>query len=516
MADRDLIAKDSGLRLAPTARALNARLAATSNPLKKSVEEASVAVIGGGLAGLICAYQLAKTGAQVKLFEASSALGGRAKSQTFAHGMGSATTHDGAQMLSSGFTALMDVVRELDLESALIQLPFKNAIYDRGELRKLNHENFIALKESGLFSNAEWERIGTEIQQRWWSAVKGRSIEDAGDWADLDDQSADFFERWGKQGEKYVGVFVEALYLQSIEKISRVAFLSLMAALANEEETFSFEDGFGVLIDAVQRKLESSPNVQLHLNCPVSQVSRDSEQVVLLRGVESERFDHAISTTPARTALRLCSQLAPYEKELLELPYITAMNVKLVLKRNFQHLKALDGTYSIGVERNGRLAGGSIASVSLEAGRRRRQDACEVVQLMLHTDGAKANWALCDEALIKTLMTELSVYTNTELSSADVERFEVLRWEDALPVSPPGRLGTIKAYYEQLPIQSPLGFAGDYMGMPSTGAAAFSATLAAVHFVHRFGAGALLAVSEAGDGRRIRLPATTSAERFGS
>jgi len=44
----------------------------------KNIEKPRVAVVGGGLAGLVAAYQLVKGGAEVVLFEKSVALGGRA------------------------------------------------------------------------------------------------------------------------------------------------------------------------------------------------------------------------------------------------------------------------------------------------------------------------------------------------------------------------------------------------------------------------------------------------------
>ena len=45
--------------------------------------EQNIAVIGGGISGLICAYRLLRKGARVTLFEASGEVGGRAASFAF-------------------------------------------------------------------------------------------------------------------------------------------------------------------------------------------------------------------------------------------------------------------------------------------------------------------------------------------------------------------------------------------------------------------------------------------------
>lgn len=88
---------------------------ATRNPQHADARNTQVAVIGGGLAGLHCAYRLDQAGVQVRVFEASSRIGGRMHS---ARGMfpDQQVVELGGELIDTNHRFIHALVAELNLE----------------------------------------------------------------------------------------------------------------------------------------------------------------------------------------------------------------------------------------------------------------------------------------------------------------------------------------------------------------------------------------------------------------
>ncbi|MFN7930733.1 MAG: FAD-dependent oxidoreductase, partial [Blastocatellia bacterium] len=73
-----------------------------------------IAIIGGGLAGLACAYQLRKAGLRATIYEAADRFGGRCLTlrDHFADGQ---MVEQGGELIDDGHTAIIQLVRELGL-----------------------------------------------------------------------------------------------------------------------------------------------------------------------------------------------------------------------------------------------------------------------------------------------------------------------------------------------------------------------------------------------------------------
>ncbi len=73
-----------------------------------------IVVIGAGLGGLTCAYELRKRGIKAEVWEASSRLGGRCLSERNA--FGSAVIERGGELIDTGHVAVTGLAKELGLE----------------------------------------------------------------------------------------------------------------------------------------------------------------------------------------------------------------------------------------------------------------------------------------------------------------------------------------------------------------------------------------------------------------
>ncbi|MCC6465220.1 MAG: FAD-dependent oxidoreductase [Planctomycetes bacterium] len=82
---------------------------------KPRADQPRIAVIGGGLAGLACAWHLHKQALACTVYEASSRTGGRVQSQTGLLGEG-LTTELGGEFIDSGHADVLALCKELKLE----------------------------------------------------------------------------------------------------------------------------------------------------------------------------------------------------------------------------------------------------------------------------------------------------------------------------------------------------------------------------------------------------------------
>ena len=118
-----------------------------------------VIVVGGGIAGLTTAYDLARAGVDVALYEADHRLGGKIRTTPFA---GLPAVDCGADAFLARVPWAVELSRELGFGDELISPASGTAyIYTRGELRGIPMPNLLgvpldidALRASGIVSPA--------------------------------------------------------------------------------------------------------------------------------------------------------------------------------------------------------------------------------------------------------------------------------------------------------------------------------------------------------------------------
>ena len=99
-----------------------------------SVVPGSVAVVGGGIAGLTAAHRLHARGAQVTVIEADDRLGGKLRTSAFAGRL----VDEGADAFLLRVPWALELCRELGIAGELVNPSTRNAyVYNRGELRPL-------------------------------------------------------------------------------------------------------------------------------------------------------------------------------------------------------------------------------------------------------------------------------------------------------------------------------------------------------------------------------------------
>src|SRR5687768_16735612 len=93
----------------------------------------TVAVIGGGAAGLSAARHLADNDVAVTLFEQAKILGGRARSEVLA----GCVVDVGAQLFGSAFTSLFAFAEAMGAQELLVRSPGRDAVLRDGTIHPI-------------------------------------------------------------------------------------------------------------------------------------------------------------------------------------------------------------------------------------------------------------------------------------------------------------------------------------------------------------------------------------------
>jgi squalene-associated FAD-dependent desaturase len=268
----------------------------------------SVAILGGGLAGLAAAVALCQRGVQVELFEARQKLGGRAGSYT---DRDSGQLVDHCQHVAMGCcTSFLDFCRQTKLLSLLTRHRRLHFFGPDGKRRDFQATPLLpaplhlapALMAQRYLSSADRRAIA-------WAMVRLARLSPAdtdndptiGQWLRDQEQSTAAIEHFWQV------VLVSALG-ESLDRASlaaaRKVFVDGFLAASSAYEVFTPDVPLGDLYDDRVAAWLRKRGVTIHLGCPVSQIAerhefRSTLGVTCKDGSASE-FDFVIAALPWR------------------------------------------------------------------------------------------------------------------------------------------------------------------------------------------------------------------------
>lgn len=292
--------------------------------------ESSLPVVGGGLAGLACGWQLARQGVPVAVFEAGERAGGVVGSRRQDGFLFEAGPHT----LPATAETFRQVAAKLGLADQLIgssESAKTRWLYHKGRLHPVPLKPQELLKTKLLSFGAKLrfaseplrpfrnpgpsneptlrqllvERLGEEIADRFAGAfVRGIY---AGDHSQLGAKSA-FPKLWSLLEEH--GSLLKGAGKQAKEAKAREA--QLPGPSVGPGRLLSFPEGLGTLAEGLARSLGSS----LRLNTPVNSIRRTGRGFVLALGGADEKSavdewstDRVVLATPARTTAQVLGQI---------------------------------------------------------------------------------------------------------------------------------------------------------------------------------------------------------------
>jgi len=290
-----------------------------------------IAVIGGGPMGLAAAYELAKAGHDVTIFEKGKQLGGMSVSFDF----------DGLSIeryyhfiCATDYT-LFSYLDELGIADKLHWTKTRMGFYFNGRLYDWgNPIALLKLRDLGWISKARYAL----------HLMYARSIKD---WRPLDKISATaWLNKWlGKKG--YEALWRSLFYYKFYEfehdlsaawlgtRIKRVA-LSRRSLFT--EELGYLQGGSDVVLNAFESKLQSL-KCEIRLDQGVDEILIENGQVQGIRiGKERHLYDQVISTAPLPYLVKMAPNLPAAEKQkVAAIRNVGVVCVILKLKSAFTH-----------------------------------------------------------------------------------------------------------------------------------------------------------------------------------
>ena len=257
-----------------------------------------VAIVGGGLAGLVAARHLADAGLDVTLFERRDELGGRVRSRV----VDGYTLDRGFQVM---FTAYPAVRRELDLDALDLRAFSPGATIARPDHRSTLADPFRdpgALVESALNTDVS---IGDKI--RTLRLRRALADEDPETLFDGPDETIrEYLERWGFS-ERYLENFVAPFYggitldrsLSTDAGVFRYTF-----AMLSRGKTAVPADGMGAIPEQLAAHAREA-GATLETDTAVDAIAGEDGEVTVETGAETVTADAAVIATDPETAREL-------------------------------------------------------------------------------------------------------------------------------------------------------------------------------------------------------------------
>nr|MBP7992886.1 FAD-dependent oxidoreductase [Candidatus Magasanikbacteria bacterium] len=139
------------------------------------IKKPEIAVVGAGLAGLATAYELAKAGMRVTVFEAEARVGGRVKSVL----VNKQAVDLGGFIIYPWYTQYHRLIQELGLANQLQPIGKVNVVYQSADGNLFNSTRSIALLEKlklgkGLFQ--AWRKQRPNFRAPDLKVFKGKKI----------------------------------------------------------------------------------------------------------------------------------------------------------------------------------------------------------------------------------------------------------------------------------------------------------------------------------------------------
>jgi protoporphyrinogen/coproporphyrinogen III oxidase len=422
---------------------------------------AKVAVVGGGVAGLTCAWRLARAGHEAVVLEREPVAGGRMRSERVETPRGVFVVDRGAQFVASGYRNLLQVATSLGIAPKLHAVGrVDNAILRDGRLHPGDYGSPLALLRSRLVSTRaklRLPRLLVEIALRRGALDPYRPERAAA----IDRESlADGLTRLvGAEAMEYLLAPAFSSTFDADPEDHSLAFALLTTRFVLDGfRLLAFEGGIGLLTRALATQLP------VRTGCEVTSVETGASgaRVAFRCGGREETLaaDAAVVALPGSLVGGVVATLTPGEKSFFAaVRYVRGMVCFLMTDRAPASLPWYGvafprredvGLYGLAVDHwkpGVAPAGAGLLNAALTAAAAERLRDAPDAAVVAHVV----------DALAKTPVGRLA-----PIASA------VHRWDPMLPLFPAGHLARLAAFQARSERSPRLAFAGDYLIGPYT------------------------------------------------
>jgi oxygen-dependent protoporphyrinogen oxidase len=437
---------------------------------------ASIVIAGGGVAGLACAWRLARAGHDVEVLEREPRAGGRMRREP----RDGFVLDRGAQFIASGYRHLHAVAGEIGLADAVRSVhPARNAILRAGRLHPGDYDalgDFLRSRLLSLPAKLRLARLPWELwrQRRHLDPLRPEAAAalDGGDMASWLEDAI------GAEARDYlVAPALRSTFDSEIEELSSAFLLLVLRFVVSGFRLQTLEGGIGRFTEALAER------VPVRTGCEVLAVETESDGArVHYRASGRERrvvADAVAVAVPGSLVTSLCPKLTPAERGFFEgVRYVPGAIAHLLLDERPATLPY----YGVAFPRPEGLDLFGLAVDHHKPGS--APEGAGLVNAALTTEAALRMRAAPDAEVGRLVVESLARTPVGRLSPREVV---VHRWEAMLPQFVPGSLRRLAGFLSRSDRSPRLAFAGDYLVGPYTEAALVSGLRAAAELGRELG-----------------------------
>lgn len=415
-----------------------------------------VAVIGAGISGLVCGYELQKAGYHVDVFEKESTVGGRMNARQH-HGH---SFDLGAQIVSKSYEQALAYCRELGVPDQWRELSkLSTHLYENDKLFLASYGTLMEFLRYSYLPPLQRVRLLLFISLL---RIKARNIDffNLSTGTDYDTQNAYDFavKRVGKDvADKVVDALVSAYHFHSSREMSLGAFLG---CLNHFTRYFTFHQ--------MIRDMSTLPNafadkLNVHVNCPVHSVRKLASGFQVMAGdSQGGNYDLVVLATPGGVTRKLLPEVSPSQNTLLSaVQYAPTINI------GFQVPSApVQGVTLVLVPEtsNDWICSYFLPQVSEGKAEKRGRTALNV---FLRDARAAELMHASDATIFESVKRELlTVCPPLREYGANVEGCEMQRWPEAMPKFFPSYLQCVEQFWQKGQGEGNVYLCGDFLNTP--------------------------------------------------
>lgn len=261
-------------------------------------DSGTIAVVGGGPAGMAAAWRLVRAGIPVVVHEAEGWLGGRTRTDR----QDGFSIDAGAQLFGSMFSRLFSLVREVGMEEDLIRTSGRDALWRDGRAHEVVYGSVASMLASGGLSWRTKMRLGTTyvpFLQRHTDVLDPHTPEMAAA-AGLDRES---IAEWGSR--RLDKDFVEHLvypqlsaYYGALPEETSAGLYHILAHQGIDVSVYALRRGAASLCEAIAEQIHGA-GARVLPSTPVEGVEADDDGVSVVTAGDRQRYAGVVMATPA-------------------------------------------------------------------------------------------------------------------------------------------------------------------------------------------------------------------------
>jgi protoporphyrinogen/coproporphyrinogen III oxidase len=402
-----------------------------------------IAVIGAGIAGLTCAYELQKAGYKVTVFEKEDFVGGRMASRE----KDGLIFDIGADHLCNLYTQMREYCEEFDLSWEKMKF-LKYGLFKDGEILKLTDTVSTISKMRMAFQYFKKRRIFDFFNLT--EAVK----------YDVDNAYHYMESRIGKEAsDLLVDGFTSTYQFHGADEISIGAMFGIIDSVQNDFSEWYLhrtKGGMSALPEALAQKLD------VHTGEAISSII-SKESIELISDKKTYEFDLVVLATTPNIANKILKNPTKAQRELLQQStHSTTISLAFRVDKSL-----LPDTSIVWVPSIQSKTISGYVNESMK-GEEVVKDGKTLLDVWLHEDFAKEIINLSDEEIFEAVKKEVPKVCPWIKSSEDIESFDLHRWEYAMPKFSQGHLTRVDQFLKSHQGQNSVYLCGDYMNSPWT------------------------------------------------